>query len=331
MEFVRRYPTAAYIVLTYAFSWTCWSVFQRNYLDGNVWALPGLMLGLFGPGLIGILLAAVLTPGPRETRPTLPALAFVAAWIPATALITLDQVLDEGRAIVWPTIAASAAAALAPAFVVACAFSGRPGVRRHLRSLVRPRGAPGYYLLALALFGGIWGLGIPLSRALGLPVPARSFPPAAGTVGVVAAVALTFCYTFLPNALSEEVGWRGFALPRLQARHNPLVASVVLWFFWAIWHAPAYFGGFEAQSLEDTITEWVLMLPVAVLFTWFYNRTDGSIAVTAVLHPAMNTATRYLPVTLGGVILLAAVAAAAVARDRMWRRVASTRPSAGGG
>jgi len=125
----------------------------------------------------------------------------------------------------------------------------------------------------------------------------------------------------MPNALSEEVGWRGFALPRLQDRYSPLAASLVLWVFWAIWHGPAYLGGFVAQSLEDTLVEWVLVLPVAIVFTWFYNRTKGSLLVVALLHPAMNTATQFLPITLAGLGLLLAFVAFAIVRDRMWRRL----------
>jgi membrane protease YdiL (CAAX protease family) len=220
-----------------------------------------------------------------------------------------------------PIVAVSAVAALIPAFVVSSVFCTVPGVRRHLASLIRPKGSPGYYVLALLLFAATWSLGIAVTRALGLQVAQREFPAAAASIGLVGAVALDFFYNFLPNGLSEEVGWRGFALPRLQARHSPLVASLVLSVFWAIWHAPAYFGGFAAQSLEDTIVEWMFVVPVTIVFTWLYNRASGSLLVTALLHPAMNTATHFLPVTIGGIILLGAFVAFAVVSDRMWQKL----------
>ena len=159
-----------------------------------------------------------------------------------------------------------------------------------------------------------------LSRTLGLPVPQRDYPAAAASIGLAGAIALDFSYNLLPNGLSEELGWRGFALPRLQSRLSPLAASLVLWVFWAVWHAPAYFGAFAAQSLEDTLVEWAFMLPVTIVFTWFYNRARGSVAVTVLLHPAMNTATHFLPITLAGTVLLLAFVVCAVARDRMWVR-----------
>ena len=320
MDTIKRHPTIAFFLLTYAFSWTLWGTCTRAYQGGNVFALPGIMFGIFGPGLISVLLSAAVEPGSRVGRQArgIVSFAFVVTWVVATALITFDQILNEGRSEVVPAVLASAAAALAPALVVASVFSTVPGVKRHLHTLVVPRGPAGYYLLALVLFIGIWTLGSALTRTLGLQVPVRTYPHAATRIGLVGAVALTFLYTALPNALSEEVGWRGFALPRLQARHSPLVASIILWVFWALWHAPAYLGGFEARSVEETVVEWALMLPVAIMFTWFYNRAEGSILVTAILHPAMNTATRYLPVTLGGVLLILLITAGAVVRDRMW-------------
>lgn len=321
MESIRRHQTVAYFLFTYAFSWALWKAFDRLYLNGQVLALPFIMLGIFGPGLVSIWLSAVANPAPRQGSRKACVIAFIVAWLPATLLITLNQVLVENRPASSLIVAVSAVAALMPAFVVSSAFSTVPGVRRHLDSLVRPRGPAGYYLLALLLFAAIWSLGVPLSRALGLQVTQRESPAAAANIGLAGAIALDFFYNLLPNGLSEEPGWRGFALPRLQARHSPLAASLVLWVFWAVWHAPAYFGGFSAQSPANTLVEWVFMLPVTIVFTWLYNRAKGSLLVVVLLHPAMNTTAHFLPLTVGGIGLLVVFVVFAVVRDRMWRRL----------
>jgi membrane protease YdiL (CAAX protease family) len=52
-------------------------------------------------------------------------------------------------------------------------------------------------------------------------------------------VIVEFGYAFfVGGGVSEEPGWRGFLLPRLQDRFSPLVASLLVWFPWALWHAP---------------------------------------------------------------------------------------------
>ncbi len=282
------------------------------------------MLGIFGPGLVGILVSGIAAPGTGERRRVGSPAAFVLAWLGSTLLIVMNQVFADGRPLSAATLAASAAAALMPAFVVSAIFSTVPGVRQHLASLVKPRGPGIYYPLALVLFAGIWLIGAALSRGVGLPVPERALPAEAARIGLLGGIVVQILYNFLVNGLSEEVGWRGFALPRLQARHSPLMASAIVWVFWSVWHAPAYLGGFAPQSLENTLVEFVLILPVTILFTWFYNRTGGSLLVVALLHPAMNTATHFLPITLGGLVVLATCAVFAVIRDGMWR--ATARP-----
>jgi uncharacterized protein len=315
----RRHQLAAFVVLAYAISWGTWKASEPFYLAGHVAAVPFIMLGLFGPGLAGLAVSAVAEPQRRESPRGARQLAFGAAWLAAAVLVSLDQVLNEGRPASAATVAVAAAAALVPAFVVSSIFSKNAGIGRQLASLARPAASPGQFFLALFLFAGVFALGVAISRALGLPVPERQLPASATRLGVAGAVSLTFLYTLVPNALSEEIAWRGFALPRLQARRSPLAATLALWVIWAAWHAPAYLGGFAAQSVADTVVEMLLMLPVAFVFTWIYNRAGGSLAVVGLLHPALNTTVRFLPVTLGGLGLLLALAVALVVRDRMWR------------
>ncbi len=321
---IGRQPLTAYFLLTYAVSWTAWKAFDRLYARGEIAAVPFIMLGIFGPGLVGILVSAIAAPGTGQRRRVGSPAAFVLAWLASSLLIVMNLVFADGRPLSAATLAASVAAALMPAFVVSAIFSTVPGVRRHLASLVKPRGPAFYYPLALALFAGIWLVGAGLSRGVGLPVPQRALPPETARIGVLGGIVVHFLYNFLLNGLSEEVGWRGFALPRLQARHSPLMASAIVWVFWSVWHAPAYLGGFTPQSFENTLVEFVLILPVTILFTWFYNRTGGSLLVVALLHPAMNTATHFLPITLGGLAVLAMCAVFAVISDRMW--CAAARP-----
>lgn len=318
-EFIRRHQLIAYFVLTYAFSWALWIPLQQLVLDGQDILRPLISLGIFGPALVGIGLSALLRPRPKEGSRKPAAIAFIAVWIVATLIIALDQVVREQLALSPLMIVISVVTALLPAFVVSSAFSTIPGVGDHVSTLVRPRGATGYYLLALVLFPAIWLLGILVSRILGMEIPDSNYPGFdARLVGIIL---LFFLMNFIFGGLSEEPGWRGFALPRLQARFSPFTASLILGVIWAVWHAPARFGGIEAKSLEDTLIEWVLIVFVTLIFTWLFNRTKGSILVTALLHPAMNTTGHFLPGTLGTIMLVIVFMIFVVVLDRMWRRL----------
>jgi len=100
---------------------------------------------------------------------------------------------------------------------------------------------------------------------------------------------------FLVDAISngEEIGWRGYVLPRLQARHNALVASLILGVIWAIWHYPKFMAPGNDSSFG---LFFVKIMAEAVLFTWIYNNTRGSLLMTTLFHAASNTAGVFLPI-----------------------------------
>lgn len=322
---IRSHPLIAYFVLTYAFSWLLWIPLQPLVLDGHVILEPLISLGIFAPALVSIGLSALFQSRPRRGRRKTASVAFIVTWIAAAVVIGLDRVVIEGADPSTLLVAVCIVTAMLPAFIVASAFSTIPGIRTHLATLLRPPGAAGYYLVALLLFPAIWILGMLVSRVLGFDVPA--FDWATVDVRLWGGMGLFFLMNFIHGGLSEEPGWRGFALPRLQARFSPFTASLILGLLWAVWHAPARFGGIEAKSLEDTIVEWILIVFVTFLFTWLYNRTEGSVLATAILHPSMNTTSRFVPGTLGALLLVVVVMIIAVIQDRMWKRLPAESPT----
>jgi membrane protease YdiL (CAAX protease family) len=323
-EYLKRHQLIAYFVLTYVITWGILIPIQPLYLHGQKLLAPLISLGIFGPALASIGLSAMLKPGPRQGSRKPAVIAFIVVWFLASVIITLQLTINNQMAWSTPLAIVCVITGLLPAFVASSIFSTIPGVRAHLCTYIKPRGAFGYYLLALVLFPAIWLLGNVLSRALGMEVPFSSHPVDINLLGMMI---LSFLYNITYSALSEEPGWRGFALPRLQAKFSPLVSSLILGIIWAVWHAPGRFGGIEAKSVSDTLVEWGLILLVTVIFTWLFNRTKGSILVTALIHPAMNATTKYLTGSLGALILLFIFLLFVIVLDRMWRRLPTDNPA----
>lgn len=99
-----------------------------------------------------------------------------------------------------------------------------------------------------------------------------------------------FIYNLIFFGFGEEVGWRGFALPRLQAKSNALTSSLILTLFWAIWHLPLFFfrPGFMTMDIGGGFG-WVFsLLTGSILLTWLYNSSRGSILVCAVFHSTVD-------------------------------------------
>src|SRR5918999_6422844 len=179
------------------------------------------------------------------------------------------------------------------AFVVTGLTGGRSAVGQLLRRLVQWRVGVGWYLLVL--------LGIPLVELLGAFVVLGTVPledlarnwPVIFTSYLPAVV-----YVAIFTGLGEEPGWRGFALPRLQDRHGPLVGTAVLAVVWGMWHLPnVLFGGWTGLSFSLWLA---LTIASTFIYTWVYNHTGGSILLAALLHGAINGGTELVTGLLPG-------------------------------
>ena len=118
----------------------------------------------------------------------------------------------------------------------------------------------------------------------------------------VNAVALAINVIFLGLAtLGEEIGWRGVALPALQVRRNPLVASAILGILWATWHLPFWLllDTYTQYGIGYLVLNYLLVLPMTVFITWFFNHSRASLLLPVASHVAFNIVNVvWLPVTL---------------------------------
>ncbi len=192
---------------------------------------------------------------------------------------------------------------LLAAFITALAFEGLDGVRCLLAQLTRWRIGWMWWLVALGspllLFGGA----VLLSNLFGSPAGWNAFGrvdelPGLGGLAGWAVWILTF-------GLGEETGWRGFALPHLQQRYSARTATLILGLLWAGWHAPTFFYNYELSAFS-VLAFTVSILSGALLLTWLYNSTGGSVLATLVWHGTFNAA------TAGAEGLVAPIATAAV-------------------
>ena len=104
---------------------------------------------------------------------------------------------------------------------------------------------------------------------------------------------------FPGSALGEEIGWRGYALPRLQARRSALSASLIIGPIWALWHLPLWLTGAPGRTPILYAAFVVSAFALSVLLTWVYNSTGGSLLLVVLLHATINLPIRLLYDSLG--------------------------------
>jgi membrane protease YdiL (CAAX protease family) len=102
-------------------------------------------------------------------------------------------------------------------------------------------------------------------------------------------VILTFISAFIFNGMTEEFGWRGYALPRFQARWNALTSSIILGAIVTSWHIPLFFIPGHPHY-QGNFWNWALWsILVTILMTWIFNNTNGSVLAAVLFHAMMNT------------------------------------------
>lgn len=154
---------------------------------------------------------------------------------------------------------------------------GVAGLRRYIRRLALWRMPAGWWVFLI--------VGIPAVKYLGAAITGAIRDPFPFTPWYQVFPALLITLLIGPV---EEFGWRGVALPVLQRRFTPLVASLLLGAFWGLWHLPAFLLGGTPQSGWDFGPYAIGVLALSVLVTPMFNAARGSILVGIVFHFQMN-------------------------------------------
>ena len=194
--------------------------------------------------------------------------------------------------------------ALAPALAaiaLSASEGGTAAIRRLLGRLLRWRVAPGWYAVAFAGFPmlGLVAVGLASVGARRAPDFSVSyihdvFPQFPSDLSAWLLLPPFLLYSIVTSA-PEEVGWRGFALPRLQERLGAVYASLAVGFLWGLWHLPLFFYPQAVQSGLSFPLFLAGTLSTSILFTWIFNGTGGSLLLVSVLHSSFNATFVFLP------------------------------------
>jgi membrane protease YdiL (CAAX protease family) len=108
-----------------------------------------------------------------------------------------------------------------------------------------------------------------------------------------------FLASILHGGLSEEFGWRGYALTGLQARFDATSSSIIMGIVEGLWHLPlAFMPGYAGWEGRALIIFFVWWIPVSIFRTWIYNNTNGSVLAAVLFHAMGNTVTLIVPINI---------------------------------
>jgi membrane protease YdiL (CAAX protease family) len=127
----------------------------------------------------------------------------------------------------------------------------------------------------------------------------RGGPTAALAMPLLNAIFFVAFMTFPGSAAGEEIGWRGYALPRVQSRRTALTASLVVGVLHGLWHLPLWLRGDVDHRLSVYPAFLIQAIALAVIYTWLYNSTKGSLLLVVLFHTATNAPLTLVLLPLG--------------------------------
>jgi membrane protease YdiL (CAAX protease family) len=263
-------------------------------------------------------------------------LTFAISWSIWVAMSLTGLGIGSAGGAILNVIAMAGPSITALALTVA---SGREQLRRLAAGFDVARASLRWSIVALLLPLILVAIAIVLATGMaGSALPSIRL----GLLGVLAAEFVRILLVGGP--LEEEIGWRGYALPRLLDKCSPRTASILLGIVWGFWHVPLYFvagtgqaatlaGGMSAAFAIGGFVGWTIGL--SILFTWLFIRTRGSLIVVILFHASVDLAA-FVPAAVGapgmtsllnvGLTCLAAAAIVRMLRRSPWPN-ALVRPS----
>jgi uncharacterized protein len=204
----------------------------------------------------------------RHTLGAFFVMAFVISWYPW--IIALMRGRTSGPNPFGPFVAA---------IIITAVISGRSGLREFFSQLVRWRVEVKAY--AIVFLTPILICLVAVGMTLCFASPASAF-----SIEKLREVPERFLFIFLFIGLGEEPGWRGFALPQLQRKYSPMIASLMLAPVWALWHLPLVGNEFPWPIVPAFLLS---LFGATFMLTWLFNRTHGSVFLPMLFHATVNT------------------------------------------
>lgn len=182
-------------------------------------------------------------------------------------------------------------------------LDGRAGFRDLSARLFRKKVGFRWYLLAI-----LTAPALIILILMGLSLVSPDFQPALFISDSKLTLILSSIGAGLAVGFFEELGWSGFAIPRLKQHHNVLVTGLIVGLVWGAWHFPPFWTNetFTAPLpfllLLSQLFSW--LTPYRILMVWIYDRTE-SLLIAVLMHASlMGSLNALVPGTLLGATLL---------------------------
>ena len=332
IDWIRDHQLISFFILTFLITWGLGFSYSAVMKQRQFLILPLVFIATCGPALAGIIIkviSGIRSKSEESWRNSW--IAFFVSFI-VSLIVCLANLVFINNIHLSPMLIGIVIVSVIPvAFIINTVYTRFPVIRNFQIVLTRFRYIKWWFLLAFILMPVLCFISFTVSYLLGRsPNPLTVTLPATGLT-LIGWIILKFLYQFFFfNGTGEEVGWRGFALPRMQLHISPLIAALLLALFWVPWHV--FLWQAEGRAI-NTFAFWqmsyLIHIPSSIIICWIFNRSRGSILIAGITHAAANTVMDML----GGfditvlAITFYAFAVVIILVDRMWQKLPKDHPA----
>lgn len=328
-KLAQSYPVLTFLLITFAWTWLFWFAAVPLREQNDLLLMAIVLIGGYGPAIGGILtlgLSNGLTLGLSWKQ----LMVMVTASSAIFGLMVLRYFVGsipgydrfpENLVLSGPIVVAALCACLVGGWVISNALASNADIREKMASILPAHLPLRWTLFALFFFPVLlllsWGIAVSLGLVVEYPALwGHSF------FEVIPLFLLAFMLTALARGGMEEPGWRGMMQPDLQRKLSPLVASLIVSFFWSLWHLPLFLNGFyPAELVAGMMGGGIYRILLAIFLTWFYKRSGGNLFLLVFLHTSFNVMVNYIPFSEPILaILWLIVVVVVVLKDKMYRK-----------
>ncbi len=282
-EFKQIY---SFIAITFTISWVIWILAPFIANGDQVVLIFICLVGAFGPSLSAMIISWKGNDFKfgKVSRKRL--IVFAVIFILALIMEVFNVILSLGFSLNIQYIFAIIVCVVV-SFIAGLMVSGKYSNNENMKVLFgKINGVKGknLYLVFAFILPILTSMGgFLIYILLGQPIPADF-----NLLLIFLITLINYPFSLFGGPLNEEPGWRGFLTPRVQKRFNPLVTGLIIGVIWSLWHAPLHFNGFYGNGLLGFLFRFVYNIPLGILFTWYYNKSDGNLLGCIILHASSN-------------------------------------------
>ena len=321
-KWIKSYPILSYLILTFTITWTFWWI-PLFYEFSNDLSFGIFLIGGLGPPIAAFILIHIISDVKIKINSTRLFWSFfiLCIFILVWKFYTVEKGVNDWNGF-YPKLSDFSASGIILA-IACCLFLGlnasnavnKSLKENYLKTLLFEKGKIKWYVFALLFYPFLYVSSFLIGKVLGYETSETLFEFKIHLIP-------GFLFILFIAGGTEEFGWRGFLLKELQKKYNPLISTLVIAFFWALWHLPLNFNGvYSTEGFSDFWPSFLTTFQLSILFTWLFNKSGYSILAVMILHSMNNTVGNifggsYIPIMVLAILIMFIL----IVDNKMWKR-----------